>query len=244
MGTGSRGGGGSGGGGSGGGSIAGGYRVQGDQVISKARPLNEVENLIRKIFRDPNRREYLLRQFSNPLIRNLYEHLFSLYQQLVLNRSWSGIQKEYGIEGGPGCLKRWVDAIFSKYENQERDQRMRDVAKASVKYYLFQAIGNNIELYLRGSGSDIVESANQNILQYTSNNFLAGLIREVVRRERELSIDSAETEYQINVASTKIANRVVDDFVDKFRNPPKVSYKQLLVNINANPDWFLKALRA
>ncbi len=252
MGTGSRGGGGSGGGrggggGSGGGKATSGYRVQGDRVISNARPMSEIESIIKKIFQNPNRREYFLRQFANPLVRNLYEHLFSLYQQLVLNRSWNGLQREYGIEGGKGCLKRWMEAILQRYINQESDERMRKAAEASFKRYLFQIIGNDIQLYLHGTGSDIVQKANQHILQYTSNNFLAGLICEVLRRENELSIDNAETEYQIRETSTNIADRVVLEFENKFRNPhkpPARSYKELLTVINKDPEWFLKELRA
>lgn len=244
MGTGSRGGG-SGGGGSGarGGGGFGGYRFENGRIKSEARPLNEVEKLVTKIFSDPNRRDYILRQFTNPLVQHIYEHLFALQQQLSLNRSWTGIQREYGIEDKPGCLMQWAETVFKQFTKLESDQIRQDVVWGAMKNYLSQMLGNNIRVYMTGTGTEIASRVDARIMERTSNNFLAGLIREVVKRETELCASTDETQVQLGEVSNITANRIVRQFEEEFRDPPKLSYRNLFTVIDNNPKWFLKALR-
>jgi hypothetical protein len=248
MGTGSRGGGsgaGSSGGGRSGGSSVGGYTFENGIVKSKFQNqgYEEIVKIIKKILHDPNRRAYFLREFGNPLVCKVYEHLFVLYQQLVLNHSWDGIFRVYGIIDEPGCLKKWVVTIIEQNKNLEPDSRMSDEVWGSLKKYISQALGAKTDLYFSGTGSEVVHNLDSHFMRNISNNFLAKMINEVLFGEVEMSNPSTETVIKIGQASQNFADHIVNSFEDKFHNKQGIPYKDLFSVINKEQDWFLKVLR-
>jgi len=189
----------------------------------------------------PIPREYLEKQFCNPLIRSVYEQLFRLSVELFQNKSWQGVDSHYGVPDGPGCLMRWSSAVIDRFRKDEPNRKVQEIVRLCVDDFLILALDKNFQLFLKGSSKDILNKLNRKIFDSTSGHFLARLIWRIAERERERLPESTET--RLLEASQKLADRIIAGFEVTFKDKEQTTYKDLFRVICENFDWFLKELR-
>jgi hypothetical protein len=247
MGSGSYGGGGGGGSGSGvgrgGGGGAGGLgsiQFGGGVLKDSVVGASEVENDIKRILSNLPR-EYIQKQFCNPLIRFVYEQLFRLSVELFQNKSWSGVEKRYGVADQEGCLNRWANAVITQVQEQEPNQKIREVARSSLEDFLLLALDNDLDLFLKGTSKKVLQDLNQKIFDSTSAYFLSFMIWRIVEREKE-RLPSVK-EALLRTAAQQRADRIVNSFKNKFYAKEQTTYRDLFRVLCENFDWFLPELR-
>ena len=206
MGSGSSGMGGSGGGGAGvGGLGGGGYRFEGGKFKGAAKPRDEVLEKVRKVLQRIDR-SYLESHLTSPLLRSAYEQLFRLRIEIVQSRSWDGLANEVG--SGPGCLAAWVEQLMDAAE--EHDPQVRDLVRMCVEDFLITALGDDPMTYLQGDGRAIVQAADPNVFERTSNHFLGKLIWRLLERESQALTD--EEIVGLRVVAQDLADRTIAAF--------------------------------
>lgn len=238
MGTGAFGGGG--GGGSGMMSSRGGYRFENGQLTGDEQAQGAIQAEMKQIFNRLSR-EYLLQYFASSMFRAIYEELFILSVQVFQNQSWQSITEACGIDDGPGCLQKWVELQIRRFEEREPNQKVRDTARACLEDFVFQALGNNIDLYIEGTGPQIIENLQQEVFNNTSGHFLSFLVWRVLEREKERLPE--QTESQWHECAQVIAERVTRSYERKYYAREQRTWRQLFEVIAGQEDWLLQEVR-
>lgn len=250
VGTGSFGGGGGGGFGGGGSGGSGGYGggsggycfKDGNYVPAVAKPATvkrEVQKTLRRLSKYSH--GYLDGQFGSPLVRSIYEEVFSFRRSTYSEDPCGALAEEYGIQDGPGFLLRWVDALMEKYQDLESDIKVQGTARTCLEDFLVKALGDNLDLYLTGTCSETLARLDPKIFRSTSGYFLGNLVWRVL--ERECERQQPEVEVQIRRESQVLADRVIASFEERFLRKGSTGYRDLFRVIQENPDWFRKELR-
>lgn len=239
MGSGSFGGGGSGGSG-GGGSGVGGYRFQGGKTVSGAPSFAKVEKDVDDI-RAKLPKEYALKLFRSSMMEAVYSALFELSVHIFQNRSWGKVTERFEVRGGPGCLFRWVHAVLQQAEADEPNTKFREIAQLALEDFVIRALGSDPDLYMAGSGDQIVAALDKRVFDSTSGFFLGFLLRRMI--EREFGAVSENTEQQIGTIAQQLADRIVGSFESKFYAKGQTTHRDLFRVIQENPDWFWDLLR-
>jgi hypothetical protein len=244
MGTGSFGGGGGGGGGAAVGAGTGGYRFEGGKVVGSGPSEGEIETTAGGVLvrLSKSNKKFLMAQFGSPMVREIYEKLFELSVHAFQNRSWDAIAERYGVPDGPGCLQRWVKAVVSIAAKDEPDGRIRATAQSCIESFLFDALNNNVTIYLKGTSAEVFAKMQNQVFERTSGYFLGHLIYQVLAREQEIIRQNAEL--QLRRVAFRRGDRVVAAFDKEFHVKHQVTYRQLFQVIAQNPDWFQKELLA
>lgn len=197
---------------------------------------NDVRNIIAAL-----PKEYVEKQFCNPMIRAVYEQLFNLHVEVFQNRSWEGVAKRYGVPDGPGCLRRWSRAVISQYQTVETNRKAQEVARICMDDFLMLSLNNDVDLFISGSSEEVLKKLRQKVFDSTSGCFLGLMIWRIVERERERLSESKET--QLREAAQKRADYVVRRFENKFYAKEQITHRDLFRVICENLDWFMEELR-
>jgi hypothetical protein len=204
MGSGSRGGGsgvssgggsGSGGGGNGGGNIN----------------TSDVRTSLQETFRRFPK-EYIDGQFGNPLIAAAYDELLSLSRHMASDDPIGSLSKAYDIPADePGFLHQWVSQIFVRHEAAEPNAKFRETARASVEDFLIDAVKDDIDTYLRGTGSEVAKKIEREKLE--PDNSLVALLSVLIWHiiEREYGRQPQEVIDAVKEEATIMATRIADD---------------------------------
>ena len=186
-------------------------------------------------------RDYLEKQFCNPLIRSVYEQLFRLSVEIFQNKSWHGVSRHYGVPDGPGCLVRWSRAVLDNFRQTEPNRKAQEIAQMCLEDFLILALDDDPDPFVDGSSEKILSKLNQRIFNSTSGYFLGLLIWHVLRREKERVPEATET--RLRQASQARADRIIASFESKFRHKDQTTYRDLFRIICENLDWFMTELR-
>jgi hypothetical protein len=235
MGSGSYGGGGGGGGGwSGGG---GGYSFSGGAVVTKGVSTQKVQTVaFETLCKLP--KDYLRKQFGSPLVESVYEQLFELTVHVHLNRTWKGVAERYGVDDGPGCLLRWVEAVMAKFEHLEPNVKVRETALSCLEDFLITALGHDIDAFFAGTGDVVMAKLDEKIFKSTAGYFLGLMIWRILEREREATPEAVEV--QLKEIAQQKADHIVANFEREYYAKDQVTRRQLFTVIRNNPDWFRK----
>lgn len=237
MGSGSYGGGGGGGGGWAGG--GGGYTFKGGEVVTKAASAKKIEAAaFETLCKLP--KEYLLKQFGSPLIEEAYKKLFDLSLQIFVNHDWAGVSSRYGVDDGPGCLVRWVEAVVAESAHAEPDVRVRETALSCLEDFLIVALNYDIDVFYSGTADEVMAKIDEKVFKSTSGYFLGHLIWRILERERNATPESVE--FQIKEVAQKTADKIIADFEGKYHGKDQVTHQQLFSIIRSQSDWFRKLI--
>lgn len=236
MGSGSFGGGGGGLGFSGGG----GYRFEKGKITGVAQAQTQVQAEVKQILSKLSK-EYLHHYFSSPMLRSIYEQLFILSVHVFQNQTWQGVKDEYGVDDGPGCLSQWVDALILKGEEQEPNQKVSETVRMCLDDFLIRALNNDLDMYLNGTGDQIIQNMKQEVFNNISGHFLSGLVWRVLQRDKERL--NTESEAQLQDAAHTIAGRIIGSYERKFYAKKQNTWRDLFKVIDQNKEWFVKELR-
>jgi hypothetical protein len=194
MGSGSRGGGsGVSSGGSGGG---------GDDVSIK-----DVKTSIQKTFRRLPK-EYIDGQFGNPLIVASYDELLSLSRHMASDDPVGSLSEAYGIQDKPGFLHQWVSQIFTQHEAIEPNAKFRETARVCIEDFLIGTVGDDIDTYLQGTGTEAAEKID--LTKLKPDNILPTLLAILIWRilEREYGRQRREVIDAVKKEATIMATRI------------------------------------
>jgi hypothetical protein len=244
MGTGSGGGGGSGSGGVPGGPIGGPhYEFEFDEDGFPSLKLEEDEvarvditEALRKI-----PRPYLQRQFGNPVIRRFYKDLCTFPEWLDVDDPCQALSEEYGIDDGEGFLVRWVSALMDAYAAEETNVKMRETARMSAEDFLIRALGDNLDLYVKGTCAEVLPELDRRIFDKASESFLGYMILRVLEREYERQ--PLQLQEQMKQDCDRLADQIVDDFETRYLEQVGLSRCDLFDTVAGKMDWFVKKLR-
>ena len=172
---------GGGGGGGGGGGFGGGGRGMGSvtlrgSALTSADPgvlaaFNAIVKVYAKLSRD-----YLSSLFSDPGVARAYEALFRLGVALLQDRSWDSVQREFGVDDGPGCLARLAAALASDAGRDAVNPRLQAPLKTAILDFLLRAVGDDFGVRNRGDATQVIGSARSDVFERTANLFLASYL--------------------------------------------------------------------
>ena len=243
---------GGGGGGGGGGGFGGGGRSMGSvtlrgSALTSADPgvlaaFNAIVTVYAKLSRD-----YLSSLFSDPGVARAYEALFRLGVALLQDRSWDSVQREFGVDDGPGCLGPLAAALASDAGRDAVNPRLQAPLKTAILDFLLRAVGDDFGVRNRGDATQVIGSARSDVFERTANLFLASYLSENLRLEARNLNQAARA--HLNDFTTAQADRMVGAFARKFRHErwndiPQVSYPNMIRVLGGEPDWTVKQLRA
>jgi hypothetical protein len=187
-------------------------------------------------------REYLEKQFCNPILRSVYEQLFRLSVEIFQNKSWDGVSKYYGVPDGPGCLMRWSNAVIDRCRKDEPNRKAQEIARICLDDFLILALDKDYDLFISGSSKQILSKLNQKVFGSTSGYFLGLLIWRIMERERERL--PASTEIRLREASQVRADRIINKFTRDFKDKEQTTYRDLFRVICENLSWFITEMRS
>jgi hypothetical protein len=220
----------------------GGYRFKKDKVISTKPLVSKTEKIVKETLAKLPR-EYALKMFGSPMVRGLYEDLFELAVHIFQNRSWQGLEERYGVPGGPGCLLAWAQSVIARRRSEEPNFKISETAGLALEDFLMAALGNEIDRYVSGDTTEILEHLDKNRFDSTSSYFLAFLIKRTLAREPSFATVPEGTEAQISQIAEQTADRIVRSFESKFYGKQQTTHRDLFRLIQEQPDWFLEQLR-
>jgi hypothetical protein len=247
MGSGSGGGGGGGSGGAtaGGGQGYGGYRIKGARLlvhnVDATAKAEAVRSVLKKL-----RPEYLHEQFVDSSAREVYRELSRMNVDLSINRSWEGISRRLGVDGGPGCLLKLVAALMRRLEVEDGNRKSHSFVRMALENFLLRMLGDDPQLLVSASAEQVIEYVDRGVFERQSGLFLGDLLYEVVRAEERALPQEVKSGLRGVVQAT--ADGIVSDFEARFRGKPlgeirQVSYRDLFDVIRREEDWFLSQLR-
>ncbi|MBO3751110.1 hypothetical protein J5X84_33985 [Streptosporangiaceae bacterium NEAU-GS5] len=191
--------------------------------------------------------DYLSSLLSDPGVAKAYEALFHLSVALLQDRSWDAVQREFGVDDGPGCLTRFAAALASDGGSDAVNPRLQAPLKAAIRDFLLRAVGDDHAIRNRGNAEDVIAAANSGVFGRTANLFLGSYLSETLRLEAK-NLNRA-TRAHLNDFAMAQANKIVGAFARKFRHQPwkdipQVSYPHMIRVLGGEPDWTVKQLRA
>jgi hypothetical protein len=192
-------------------------------------------------------RDYLSSLLSDPGVAKAYEALFRLGVALLQDRSWNSVQREFGVDDGPGCLARLAAALASDSGNDAVNPRLQAPLKAAILDFLLRAVGDDLAIRNRGNAAEVIAAARSDVIRRTANLFLGSYLSETLRLEAQNLNRAARA--HLNDFAMAQANKIVDAFGGKFRHQPwkdihQVSYPHMIRVLGGEPDWTVKQLRA
>jgi len=245
SGAGAGGGGGGGGGFGGGGGGMGSVTLRGGALTSADPGAVAAFDAIAKVYAKLSR-DYLSSLFSDPGVAKAYEALFRLGVALLQDRSWDTIQREFGVDEGPGCLTRLVAALASDSGNDAINPRLQAPLKAAILDFLLRAVGDDLAIRNRGDAAAVLAAANNEVFGRTANLFLGSYLSETLRLEAKNLNRAARA--HLNDFAMAQADRIVGAFAGKFRHEPwkdipQVSYPNMIRVLGGEANWTVKQLR-
>jgi hypothetical protein len=191
--------------------------------------------------------DYLSSLLSDPGVAKAYEALFRLGVALLQDRSWDAIQREFGVDDGPGCLARLAAALASDSGSDAVNPRLQAPLKAAILDFLLRAVGDNLAIRNRGDSTAVLATASSDAFGRTANLFLGSYLSAVLRLEGKNLNRGARA--HLNDYAMAQADRIVAAFAGKFRHQPwkdipQVTYPHMIRVLGGERDWTVKQLRA
>lgn len=240
MGTGSFGGGGSGGSGYGSDGGIGIYSFEKGKFVSKIAKSDTVkEELQKKLRKFP--KDYVKSRFGSRLVQSSYEEIFKLSRYVYEEDPCKALASEYRIDEGEGFFIRWVEKIMDNYQQHEPNTNIRDLVRICLEDFLVNALGDDIDFYLRGTCTQVLAKLNQAVFKSTSGYFLGYMIRRILEREYEQQQPSVQI--QIQKQSQILADKIIRSFEQQFLTERQVTHRDFFRIIQKNIDWFVEELR-
>lgn len=192
-------------------------------------------------------RDYLSSLLSDPGIAKAYEALFRLGVALLQDRSWDAVQREFGVDDGPGCLARLAAALASDSGSDAVNPRLQAPLKAAILDFLLRAVGDDHAIRNRGDAAQVLAAVSSEVFGQTANLFLGSYLSETLRLEAKNLNRAARA--HLNDFAMAQADKMVNAFAGKFRHRPwkdipQVSYPHMIRVLGGEPDWTVKQLRA
>ncbi|WP_171075151.1 hypothetical protein, partial [Nonomuraea basaltis] len=192
-------------------------------------------------------RDYLSSLLSDPGVAKAYGALFHLGVALLQDGSWNAVQREFGVDGGPGCLARLAAALASDGGSDAVNPRLQAPLQAAILDFLKRAVGDDPAIRNRGNAAEIIAAASRAVFSRTANLFLGSYLSETLRLEAKNLNRAARV--HLNDFAMAQADTLVHAFAGKFRHQPwkdipQVSYPHMIRVLGGEPDWTVKQLRA
>ena len=131
-------------------------------------------------------RDYLSFLFGDPGVAKAYEALFRLGVALLQDRSWDPVQREFGVDDGPGCLARLAAALASDSGNDAVSPALQAPLKAAILDFLLRAVGDDFAIRNRGDAAEVLAAARNDVFARTANLFLGSYLSEILRLEGKI----------------------------------------------------------
>jgi hypothetical protein len=189
---------------------------------------------------------YLSFLVGDPGVAKAYEALFRLGVALLQDQSWESIQREFGVDDGPGCLMRLAAALAAGSGNDAVSPALQAPVKAAILDFLVRVVGDDFAIRNRGGAAEVLAAARKDAFTRTANLFLGSYLSETLRLE-EKNLNRA-ARVHLNDFAMAQADRIVDEFAGKFRHQPwkdihQVSYPHMIRVLGGEMDWTVKRLR-
>lgn len=208
--------------------------IPADSSSSAAR--KEIRRILKKIPKN-----YIEKQFSSPLVLSMYDELFNFSKCMSSKDPCTVLAATYEISDGPGFLLRLVGILIHKYQQSEIDAKVRDLASLCLEDFLIKTLGDDLDLYLKGTCTQVIKKIDQKVFKSISGYFLGNMTRRVLQREYE--IKQPDVEFQIQKESQILADKIINSFKKRFIEKGGVSYRDFFHFIKKNFNWFLGELR-
>ncbi|KAB2903603.1 MAG: hypothetical protein F9K27_12400 [Anaerolineae bacterium] len=189
-----------------------------------------------------NQRAYFVSMFTAPLVQGAFEGLFELnhisrnVQIDLTSGALAEFSQKYNILlETPGFLRLWVKSIIARFTIT--DIRIQSAVSETLDEFVLSALGNDIELYLNGTASEVLSKMDRKMFESASAYFLKYYMSRIIRRE--LARPAPEIAQYISEACEIVANELVDKYKSLY---PNDGYSKLFTKIAETPDWFLTAI--
>ena len=234
----------SGGSGQGGGGGTGGYTNHRSRYsgVESSNFTEAFKNTIQKL--KSHSGDYLQRQVTNPMLNKLYKSLFKLNVEIYHNHSWDGIEKIWDVEGDSGCMRNWVQKVLETVKGEEQNEKFSGTARMVFENFIIKALDDDYDAYFSGDSKSIMAKLDQKVFKQTSNNFLGFLLKEVIRREKELSKAAGkEVDRQAQEQADKIIRSFENEHLHAKDADKQITHEEFFDVISKDFRWFKKKLR-
>ena len=214
-----------------------------DTSINKQDKINRLRKETQVGFEKVPDKEFFSR-FANPSINAAYKSIFQLKFEALERDQWDSIEKIFKVAPGPGCLRRWVDAVLEK-SDFENDQQ-RNFTKILLDSFLIRALNDNFDVFLRGDSTTVLKNLNRRTFESISGNFLGIMLNESLKGQIPgLGIGDAEI---VRGVAFEKADRIIESFEHEYRHKAlgairQVTYENLFEVIANEKEWFMKKVR-
>jgi hypothetical protein len=192
-------------------------------------------------------RDYLSFLVSDPGVAKAYEAMFRLGVMLTQDKSWNGVERDFGVDGGPGCLARLAAVLASDSGDSAVSPALQAPLKAAVLDFLLRVVGDNPAIRNRADAAQVVAATQHDVFARTSNLFLGSFLYENLRLEGKNLNKAARA--HLNDFAMAQSDAIVAAFGNKFRHKPwndipQASYTHMIKVLAGEPDWTATRLRA
>jgi hypothetical protein len=238
-GSGGSGGGGGGGGGSGTITVSRGALKEVDPTTAKANAA------FQKIFSRLST-DYLGFMAGDPGLVQAYEALHTLHVLLGENKSWKGVEEQFGVAGGKGCLRALAEALSSEEEPANVHPRVRAPLYAALMDFFRRIVGGDPVVPQNADAAEVLAKLNPTPFQSTSALFFGSYLTELLRLE-DSSVTTLDLKRRRDFALQK-ANQIVAAFDRRFRKKSwkdigQVGFRDFLRVIQGESGWLAEQLR-
>lgn len=191
--------------------------------------------------------DYLTFLFSDPGVANAYQALFRLGVALTQDKSWNIVERDFGVDAGPGCLARLAGILASDNGENAVSPALQAPLKAAILDFFLRVVGDKPAVRNRGDVAQVLAAVDPSVFARTSNLFLGSFLYENLRLEGKNLNKAARA--HLNDYAMAQADAIVGKFAGKFRHKqwgdiPQASYPHMIKILAGEPEWTVKRLRA
>jgi hypothetical protein len=193
---------------------------------------------------------YLAERLCSPALKATAGEVFRHFRvEVLLNRSWDSITERFGIDGGPGCLLRYVNEFALRGEIEgSPSEAQRSFARQCLEDLFIRALGNNINLYLTGTADAVLAAMDSRVFDDALTAFVGSGLRQLAERTANRLPRGARE--ALREVTDLHARRLCDRFRARYSGRPFGDLSQVamtdMFQVLADPaaaDWFITELR-
>jgi hypothetical protein len=193
---------------------------------------------------------YLAERFCSTALRAATDEVFLHFRvEVLLNRSWDSITDRFGIDGGAGCLLRYVNEFALRGEIEGLpSEAQRSFARQCLEDLFIRSLGNNINLYLTGTADEVLAAMDSRVFDDALTEFIGSGLRQLAERTANRLPRGARE--AVREVTELHARRLCDRFRARYVGRPIGALSQVamadMFRVLTDPtvaEWFITELR-
>lgn len=215
-----------------------------DSSTSKHDKVQRLRKAAQASFEKVSSDKEFFSHFASPGVSTAYKAIFQLKFEALERGQWSSIAQMFNVDAGPGCLKRWVNAVLqtSTFANEQH----RNFTKILLDSFLIRALDDKFDVFLNGDAAAVLKNLKRKTFDSISGNFLGIMLNESIKGQVPgLGVGDGEV---VQGLAFEKADTIIESFEHEYRHKSlgevkQVTYEDLFYVIAKEKAWFMKKVR-